>query len=477
MTTLPAHLLPVLRLKVQGYPNQTIADELGYSIKTIETYVKRIILFFKSEGLWDPQASSRTGLPDCGRRYLETLAVTSQTSEHKISYVEPSPLFTVTADDSPSYTTVWKDLTPDQIEQLLRKTAHDPYEAADLAISLGNRFYRDWLCTDAIPVFQMAEKLVGVPASQAARAACSATQMHLELGDLRTAKEKITQAQRLYALVVDLETRTYMQHLNGWIEYYQGNFDEAEAWYLASLDLLDQKGLEHFGQHAHHFLGRIYCSRGQLCEQKQQADEWFHKAEGQLDTAYHLHHTWGDDGDRGYDLLRMAQLRRAQRRWREARQLRERARHLFNSGLYYLSIDLEESYIAMKNREEREAMHTAEKVLEGWSDVKRTKGVADALRIIGDARAVMGHVHHALEDYVAALCIYPYPNYPSNRQLWQNIAEILRQADGVDGRKQIQRLTHRIEERQGAFAYLNSISVDRHVDIAHIVDKLGGFTP
>ncbi|MEZ4662421.1 MAG: hypothetical protein R2911_33130 [Caldilineaceae bacterium] len=77
MPLLPAYLLPVLRMKVEGYANQAIARALGYPLLTVETYVKRTIQFLRDSGLWDAHFSPRTGLMVCGKQYLAALEVPS----------------------------------------------------------------------------------------------------------------------------------------------------------------------------------------------------------------------------------------------------------------------------------------------------------------------------------------------------------------------------------------------------------------
>jgi len=230
--------------------------------------------------------------------------------------------------------------------------------------------------------------------------------------------------------------------------------------------------MEHLGQHAHHFLGRIYTIRGQLSKQKQQAIEWFHKAEDHLDTAYQLHLTWGDDGDRGYDLLRMAQLRRAQRRWREARHLREQARHLFGTGLYYLDIDLEEAGILFKDNHEKDARRKAETALEVWADVKRTKAIADALQLLGQLKHKQGKCDQAVEYYLASLCLYPFEQLPGKQRLLSDCATLIRQEPRRTPQQQVEYLQESIQEYRGHFRYLKQITIDRSGDIEQLIRRL-----
>ncbi|MEZ4662418.1 MAG: hypothetical protein R2911_33115 [Caldilineaceae bacterium] len=194
-----------------------------------------------------------------------------------------------------------------------------------------------------------------------------------------------------------------------------------------------------------------------------------------LDEAYRIHLAYGDDSDNGYDLFRKAQVRQLQRRFDDAKKLRARARHLFGADVYYhLSIDLEEAQIALKNAEEKKALHKAEELLESWTDRKSTRGIADALRLRGEVHCMQGKTETAFELYTAALCIYPYPNCAHNRKLWPVIADVLQQFDQQKMHQQIAQMAKRMEERLGAFRFLDQINVDRSTDAAHVLHKLSG---
>lgn len=82
---IPPYLLAVLQRKVAGYTNQAIADELNRPLVTVETYVKRLIQFFKDEGWWDDHFSPRKGLLVCGQRYLQTLPKATQPSDRAVA--------------------------------------------------------------------------------------------------------------------------------------------------------------------------------------------------------------------------------------------------------------------------------------------------------------------------------------------------------------------------------------------------------
>lgn len=473
MSKLSAYLLPILRLKVQGYTNDGIADELGYAPSTVETYAKRIIQFFKDEGMWDPRVSPKTGLIVCGQRYLEMLVSSASLGDIDSTVINSTGAYQASPQDGAQASSVWTVLPSDQLEATLRRISPEPYEIGSRYILLGNRLYRDWLCEEAIRLFQTAESILGRTSQQAVKAACRTAQMYLELGDLDKAKEEITHTQQTYGAVIDLEMTIELQHLNGWIDYARGNLHQAESWYRQSLDIAEQTGMEQLGKHAYHFLGCIYGDWGRMSDQKDQANEWYAKAEAYLDKAYQIHLAWGDDGDQGYDLLRKAVIWRAQKRWKEAQQLRARARHLFSTELSYLNIDLEETKIALKQGNERDALFKVEQILEGWAEVKNTKGISDALQTVGLLKQVQGKLAQAIEYHVAALCLYPYENHPDKRRVWSDISAIIGQEKGTIPQQQLDHIQESIQAKQDAFVYLKHITVERSADIAYIMRKLG----
>lgn len=472
MLQLPAYLLPVLRLKIQGYSNHAIAEQLGYHPSTAATYVKRIIQFLKDEGWWDARVSSKTGLMVCGQRYLEALA--SSTALEKIGatavFLNDAPRPSVGSVASAS--SAWVSLPLEQIDALFRQVSSDPYEVGNRYFMLAQIYYANWLCEEAATLFRTAEKVLGPASSQAAKASCKIAQMYLELGDLDKAQEEITRTQHVYEGLTDQETIFEWEHISGWVEYYKGNLRQAEQRYLNSLAAAQRLGMEHLSKHAHHFLGCIYCDWGQMSTNQQQAQVWRHQAELHFDHAYRLHLRWGDDGDKGYDLLRKAVLWRVQNHWQDAGQLRAQARYWFSTELSSLHVDLEEARLALINNQDKEALHKTQQALEGWAEVKCAKGIADALQLLGLLKHRQAKYEQAIDCYVAALTAYPYEGFPDKQQLWPNIAAILWQEDGKAAKKHVERIEDSFQAGSGVFAYLKHLAADRKAATIQITDQL-----
>jgi tetratricopeptide (TPR) repeat protein len=328
---------------------------------------------------------------------------------------------------------------------------------------------------EAIPVFRKAENILGPASSQAARDACRAAQLLTNLGDYGEARKEISQVQRVYGPVMDPETEAEAHRIRGWLDYYQGNLAESETWLSNCLRIAKETGIERIGESAQHFLGRLYCVWGQVCQKE--AHVLFHRAQMQFDKAYQLHLRFGTEGDRAFDLFRNAQLLRVQRQWREARQLRRRARQMFGGDLAILHIDLEEARLALDDNEERISQLKAEGALSGWAQINYAKGMACALQVLGDWEwSARGKLDKALELFVAALCIYPFQNNLSNRQLLTRVAEVSDIVHREEGEKNYERLVWRIqgqaEGREGCFSYLSRVSADRSADVAEVLSRL-----
>jgi tetratricopeptide (TPR) repeat protein len=330
---------------------------------------------------------------------------------------------------------------------------------------------------EAISMFYKAETMLGSASSQAAKAVCLAVLQLIELGDYNKAEEELNRIQNTYKTVMDPETEAEFYNVRGWSYYYLGNFTESIKWFEQCLRLSELTGNEHLGESALHFLGRIYSDLGQMADGKQ-SSESFHKAELQFDKAYQFHLRWGPDSRIAYDLFRKAQLLRVQGKWREAQEDRHKARQLFGWELEVLNIDLEEALLALEDGDTRISKLKAEKALRGWAQVKKTKAMADALRLLGILECIEGRPEKALELYIAALCIHPFEGTLQSRQMWEDVMDIYHSnivyREGREaGLNLLQKIREKVESRQDYFAYLDEISADRSVDVVHIFNKLG----
>jgi tetratricopeptide (TPR) repeat protein len=326
----------------------------------------------------------------------------------------------------------------------------------------------------AIPLFREAENAFGVASSQAARAALEAAQALVNLCDYDKAQAELLRIENTYRSIIDPETEAEWYRINGWLDYYQGDFAQAEKWLLSTVEIAKRTGVDRLADF--HFLGRLYCDWGQVRRQQQEASSLFHKAEVFFDTAYKLQHKEGPDVSRAFDLFRKAQLLQAQHNRQKAQKLRTMARQMFDRDLAVLHVDLEEARLDLEDGETRKPKLRAEKALKGWAQIKYAKGMSDALRVLGVSEWIHGKPAQALELYAAALCIYPFENHLGNQKLWVSIVDLYSEIICKEGRKAYRSLMRRIQEfaegQQGYFSYLANVSADRSADIARVLIRL-----
>ena len=350
--------------------------------------------------------------------------------------------------------------------------------AAALLMSTATNLHEHFLWEEAITLLRKAETLLGV-VPRAAKAACEIASTYVELGNYAAALQELLRVETVYAAVMNPDIEREITFVRGWIDYEQGRFAQAATSFEACLWLIKQIDREQVSMDAHHFLGRVYTDWGKTVRHTPHAAVLFYQAMEHFDQAYALHHTQGKHSGLAYDAFRKAQLLQAQDKWREAQRLRQSARLIFGTeaDMFTLHIDLEEATLLLKDGGDLAfTQNMAEHVLQGWSQVKRALGMADALNLLGEVRVKQGKIGQALELFVSALCIYPFDQHPHNSQLWLEllvlIQETMRERNGAHYHRIVDRLQERAMSRQGQFAYLNHVTADRSADIARIFQRL-----
>lgn len=334
---------------------------------------------------------------------------------------------------------------------------------------------------EAIPLLWTAEQVLGVGSNLAAYAACQIGHTFILVGDFRQAQAEAQRIETTYGPIMDPETKAEFYRLQLWLAYYLGNYLQSEHWLKARIQLAEQTGIERLSDP--HFLGRTYYELGQLAPQKQVADVYFTKAVQCFEQSSQLNRKWGDELNLAYDWFRKAQVLQAQGHWRDAKKLRRQAGHVFRMerSVANLHVELEEAKFALEDGNLRIPQEKAEAVLHGWVDFNYTKGVADALKVLGDVAYVQGNVEQAFEIFAARLCVYPFDAHPSTRQVWEDVNhlhEVLtRREDGPSYQNVLQQLQEVATNRQGYFSYLDTLAVDRSQDVAHLFRRLQPFHP
>ncbi len=359
-----------------------------------------------------------------------------------------------------------------------------PYEIGSRLMLAGLTQYDHKVYAEAIALFRTAEEIFGAGSSQAALAGCMIAQIFINLGDLHQAQTEAERVQQTYGAVMDPNTKAELYRIHTWVAYYQGNYGPAAQWDRARIKLGEEAGIERF-QHPH-FLGRIYYDLGCLGQSALPNAQLFQRAVDCFAQANQIDQRWGNETNQAFEHFRTAQVLHKQGDWQAARSLRAKARQIFNNGSFggsiaLLNIEVEEAKILLENDEFKRAKRKAEMALHGWAQAKYAKGIGDSLTILGELEYTQGNEARALEIFTAKLCIYPYDNHPSNRQIWEDIYYLEQEIIRREGRKFYQQLIQRIyrlaQHRQGYFTYLNRIITDRSLEIERIFGQLQSFLP
>lgn len=354
-----------------------------------------------------------------------------------------------------------------------------PYETGSRLMVTGIELYGHAAYEAAIPLFRTAQEVLGSGSSQAAFAGCMIAQIFINLGDLLQAQAEARQVQNSYAAVMDLETKADLYRILNWIDYYQGDYVQAEQWLRKRIMLGEEAGIERF-QNAH-FLGRTYYDLGCLCPGTKESVQLFHRAAACFERSYQIHLQWGNEHNKAFDHFRKAQVLQMQGYSHDAQKRRVQARQMFSDGsvggaMALLNIEQEEAKLLLEEGSLKQAKRKAEQALSGWSHFKYAKGVGDSLKILGELAYMQGKADCALEILTARLCIYPYDHHPSNQQVWEDVNALNQETIRREGRKfhqaVIQQLHTTATQRQGYFAYLDQIIADRSLALIRIMGSL-----
>lgn len=367
------------------------------------------------------------------------------------------------------------DSSPKLISQIDEKPP-DSYEAGmRLFVSAMDTAQHSW--EEAIPLFLQAEQAFGPASSQAARAACEAIQQFINLGEYERAEQEVRRVQNSYEQVMDPDTKSRLNGVIGWLEYYEGNLAESKKRFESCLELAQLTGVERLGDGANHFLGKIYSAYGQMSPQKQEADLLFHTAEKHFQVSFLSSLKRGNEGSQAFEIFRQSQLLQVWGDYQRARQFRNRAYQMFGrqSGVFHIGIA--EANLALEEGEIRTPKLKAEDALSGWAHEKYARGMSNAITVLAIADRQQGKPIQAFELLVAALCIYPPQSPWKTNQLLSQIEDMRDWLVIQQGRRQhhllVQNLFEKVRERKGYFSYLDCIVGERNNTIVQVFRLLG----
>lgn len=348
----------------------------------------------------------------------------------------------------------------------------NPYEAGTQLLLLGIETAKhSW--EEAIPIFFRAEKTFGPGSSQAARAACETIQQLINLGDCERATSEVNRVQADYRLIMDPETQAEFNRVQGWLDYYKGNFSNAEKSFKECINLAQLSGTEYRIGHIHHFLGRVYSDWGQISSN---AQVLFHQSENHFAIALQNSLKYGNDANVAFEFFRQSQLFQAEGKYHEAQAYRKKSIQMFGRDMGRLHAEIEETKVLLEDGELRLPRIKAESALQEWAQIKYAKGISESLKVLGLAAYQEGNLSQALELSIATLCIYPFENQLNNAKFWGHVGEISEELALQIGRNRYRVLLSEmdglIQERRNYFSYLNNVSADRSKQIASVLQRL-----
>ena len=330
---------------------------------------------------------------------------------------------------------------------------------------------------EAIHLYRAAEAAFGAASNDGTWAALHIAQRFMTLGDYGRARRELERTERVYASIMDPETKAQTHTKWGWYHYYTGTLRQAERRFQQCIAIARETGADRLASEgAEHFLARTYFEMAKQCPHKSGADEWLHKAETQFDYCYQSRMRTGDNV--AFDLFRKSQVLQWRGRAHEAQKLRDRARQMFSGMLVTIYVDMEEAQIALANGQARWPMRKAEEAVRGWAHIRYAKGIADSLRFLGDLETSSGRLTQAVEHYVAARCVFP----PGGPQGTRELDADIRHLSGIlahqnSGTGHVQRIRTLAHERRGPFSWLDCIAADRAPVVEQTLAWLGSRDP
>jgi transcriptional regulator with XRE-family HTH domain len=357
----------------------------------------------------------------------------------------------------------------------LRSVLHDdPLQIAQMLLARARILdWREHQWEKAYALSRLAEHLCGPQSNQAAVAGLLGTQMLLNLNRYQQAWEEVKRIEQSYASAMDAPARIDLFRLKGWLDYYQGQFPRAASWLAKTVEIANEAGLESLADY--HFRGRVNLALGKQAKSEKR-DISFAQSEKDLMTSLHKQHKDLHESTRAFDKLRLAQLRRAQGKGVEAKELLGQTRMMFANDLAAVHVDLEEADMDLEDGEDLlNIIIKAEGGFRQWAEVKYVNGVTEALRILALAELLRGESRRALAYYIALWCLSPLI-VEKNQQIQEEMSEcyddILYRGNAKAWRKFVSEVQEAIVTGRGPLAYLRQMATHQCGDISELINLL-----
>jgi tetratricopeptide (TPR) repeat protein len=478
---LAPRLRKVLRFKALGYPNQVIAKEMNLELTTVEKHCTKIRKWLIHKKWWDADPFSRTAWGYVGKRYLAAIG-----EELEVGSTVLPPSSEVVIDELIGFlkkaldeiqgvrkrgefelTANWEKKTIDELVNWVSRGigVHDSYALGNKLLLMSNDLFQNQQrFRESLPWFRAAEVAFGKGSTQAAQAARDRVAVLWQLGDHDQARKESTRIENVYGSIMDVQTKTQLWQMQGVLELYDGNLEQAALLLRKCQYIAEQLEDDRFSDH--HFLARVYLEFGR--KRLDQRDEYFQQAIVEVDQAIAQART---DEHLAFHLLIKAQLFRLQRKWYEALQVRDMIRPLFGNTLAAAHLGLEEGRIALLRNNTKVAADLAQEALTGWPHIHFAKGIADALQLKGYS-FLEAEPSMAFQYLVAAFYVYPYKNHPNNDTLVKAIYDLVQDQDRSAVRNWIKTVKNKVETERGPFEYLSFVAAERKPHIEYVVSWL-----
>lgn len=324
------------------------------------------------------------------------------------------------------------------------------YQLGQSAGSLGK-----W--EDARNYLLTAERLLGKGSTEAPMAAMEAAQNLVNLCDYVGALNDLRRVEAEYRGTMDDRTVAFLALRKVWIHFYAAEFDELFRKAESAMATAKVYGYEELND-VRHFVGRAHLEMAAQTQNPTERKLRMRWAESELRYSRGLHARIGSEPQQGFDLLRLAQVKRLEGRFEDARDLRSKAQALFPHGYHgNLHIDLEEAKVAIETGDTIHVVRgRSQRVVEGWAMLRYRRGMADALTVLGSGLEAALKWQEAVRSYVAALLLYPYENSDLGRYCWYQVGA-LRRYEPRQFRNLVANLENEIVSRKGVFEWLEGV--------------------
>lgn len=323
---------------------------------------------------------------------------------------------------NPSFT------NPDGFDLKQPRTGH--YAGLELLMYANNIAKHSW--EQARFAFEAAERAFGPLSGQAAHCACGAIRQSINLGEYGKALADIARVKQIYPMVLDIEAKATLEVTEGLVYFYNNDLASDQISFEQSLAVeksvgVDRSnGFEGLCNTAPHYLGRICVINAQNARNETEKTKWLKQAQSHYDVSHRRAMHLQLDEMTGYELFRHAELHFAQNDPASSVELRGKVRQIFGRFHGVHHVDIHEADLALRDGRNDASKRLAHHALNCWIPAGYTRGVADALEILGTDKETSAYPEQALKLVACAWLIHPTKNDVKSNRLKAKVRELMR---------------------------------------------------